>query len=67
MEKLADKLGLVQTFQFLRRCVFLLFSSIFCFTILREYHCTKLAMLQITACCDLTQVPRAKERVCHIF
>ena len=28
----------------------------FCFTVLRELHCTKSTMLQITVCCDLTRV-----------
>ena len=62
MEELADKLGLVQTFYFSRLCVFLLFSSV-----LRECHCTKSAMLQITVCFDLMQIWRLKERVCQLF
>ena len=47
MEELAYNPGFVQTLQFLRRVVFLLFCSVFCFTVQREYHCTKSAMMQI--------------------
>ena len=64
-QKKMDKLGFVHTFLFLRRFVFLPFSSVFSFTVLRECHYTKSAMLWITVCCDLTRVWRAKEQVCQ--
>ena len=53
MEELAEKLSCVQTFLFLYRFLFLLFSS----------SVPQVAMLQITVCCDLTRVWRVKERV----
>ena len=54
MGKLADKLGFLQTFiSPLLSVSSLLF---FCFTFVRECHCTESAMLQITVCCDLTRV-----------
>ena len=28
----------------------------FCFTVVRDFHCIKSTMLQITVCCDLTRV-----------
>ena len=46
MEELADKLGFVQTFYLLCVCSLL----VFCFTVLRECHCTTSAMLHW---CDL--------------
>ena len=54
MVELAGKLGFVQTFPFSTVSV----SSLLflCFTVLRECHCTKSAMLQITVFCDLTHI-----------
>jgi len=65
IEELADKLGFVQSFLFHQRFLFLLFF--FCFTVLRDCHCTKSDILQITVRCDLTRVWHVKVQVCQLF
>ena len=55
MEELADKLGLVQTFLFLDRFLFLLFSSSVSLFYVSATALSKSAMLQITVCCGLRE------------
>ena len=67
MKELMDKLGFVQTFLFLRRFLFLVFSSVSLFFYVSATALNMSAMLEITVCCDLMRVWRVKARVCQVF
>ena len=55
-EELADMVGFVQTYLFLHRFRFLLFSSSVLLFYVGAIALNKSAILQITACWDLTRV-----------
>ena len=60
------RMDFVQTFLFLHRFLFFLFSSVSLFYA-SATSINKSSMLQITVCCDLTRVWRVKERVWQLF